>query len=229
MKRAFLSLILTLFLALIALPASANLILNGDFETGDLSDWIVEGDVVVTEAGPFAEAQGMEGYYALLGFDAHSGDWEEQEVSQLTQGIDVTGYTMLTISFNWAFDYFDNTYQADDTFLAFIEDDENPALSITFLDLSTNGGFFDPVAEIAFGTFSETYDISSFTDDEANVVFRLVEGSSDNWLTGTLSAAGIDNVEVSGVAPVPEPATMVLMGFGLVGLASISRKQLFKK
>ena len=45
---------------------------------------------------------------------------------------------------------------------------------------------------------------------------------------GTSGFRGIDNIKFS-AEPVPEPATMLLLGTGLVGLAGIGRKKFFKK
>jgi len=203
--------------------ASANLITNGDFETGDLTGWTTGGDVKVTDdGGVFASAQGMDNYYALLGLGITDGE------SKLKQNIDVTGLSELTISFNWAFDYWDNSVSAEDTFISLIKEDTKvKPVKITLLDLQTNGtGFFSPDGGLAHGYYMDTIDISAFTLDEGSVIFTLTEESDTPWYTGTASMAGIDNVSVAG-DPVPEPATMLLLASGLFGLAGFRRK--FKK
>jgi hypothetical protein len=44
-------------------------------------------------------------------------------------------------------------------------------------------------------------------------------------ITPSADGGSIDN----GGSPVPEPATLILLGAGLVGLAGIGRKKIFKK
>jgi hypothetical protein len=71
--------------------------------------------------------------------------------------------------------------------------------------------------------------VQEFTLSDGNVVsislldgFALVEGS-EVTITATITNHG------GGTAPVPEPATMLLLGIGLIGLAVGSRKKLLKK
>ena len=204
--------------------ANATLITNGDFENG-LNAWTTSGDVIMGDTddplGSFASAQGMVNQYALLGLNGTNG------TSSLRQNFDVTGLDTLTLSFNWAFDYWDNSRVADDTFLSFVSDDGTPAHQISLLDLTTNGTFWNPDVGLAYGYYSETIDISSYITDDAMLMFSLIEQSDSNWFTGTASVAGIDNIVVSS-APVPEPSTILLMGAGLLGIVGYNRKRFNK-
>lgn len=209
--------------------ASANMIENGDFNNG-LYNWKINGDVRIGDAdtndigGLLASAQGMVGKYALFGLGTSKG------TSTLRQDFDITGNNEVTISFNWAFDYWDLSFSAEDTFLALVRDlGEKPVTKISLLDLTSGNNTFSIGADFAYGYYSETIDISGFSSDNSRLLFRLIEDSSSWCWDGTMSVAGIDNVKVTGTAPVPEPGTLLLMGLGIAGFVGCNRKRFIKK
>ncbi len=89
-------------------------------------------------------------------------------------------------------------------------------------DTSTTYNFSWDFADIGWTLFGLA-DINS--DGTLNVWIKREKGDFFvDW--STLTAYG-DNGDSS--APVPEPATMLLLGSGLVGLAGFGRKKFFKK
>lgn len=92
--------------------------------------------------------------------------------------------------------------------------------SISFI-YGGNGGGINLLARDQFGaTLDSFYQASTESEPAGPVTLEGLGIRSLYWEDPGWSFAALDNIEITaGAAPVPEPATMLLFGIGLAGLA----------
>ncbi|MBN2373260.1 PEP-CTERM sorting domain-containing protein [bacterium] len=219
MKKALVCIFMLLLLFCFARSGSA-IIINGDFETGDLSGWLTSGP------GNIFVGAYMGNHFAQMetGYDDNTGAY----VTSLYQDF-VIPASPEPIKFDFHFWTSGPDYQ-----YAMFIDALTASLCTTggdlidFLIIDDMGMIIDPLATVtASSIFSGGYhlslDVSGFAGNYATLYFDL-------WDEDDLanSVAKIDNVTAN---PVPEPGTILLFIIGIIGLAGfrISCSKFYRK
>lgn len=214
-------------------------IINGDFSTGTLAGWETSGNVNVTDYCNMPAAykntwdlsawkSKMVGSFALI---------DETSVGMGTGGIGTTfalipGSTLKSLSFDYAVAWSRSNLTDPNGYGYFIIGVSGitdngirrplawtPEVSWASMSSGLNQGVFT-------GTFFRQNSLETpflqFPDLTFSEIQFGIAFLHPNYSVSQI--IGIDNVNISMAPPVPEPPTMILVGFGLVGFAVLGRK-----
>jgi hypothetical protein len=241
MRPATRGVVALLLLVLLARPVSAGL-LNGSFETGDLTDWTTIGDVsVVTSSIGANPTQGS--FHTLLTTGSQSGDFNNFSgtdavsaaalepflglaTGALAGGVEGSAITQTftanageTLRFNF------NFLKVEDLPIDFafvVLTSYIPLADTTTGPFSASGVNLDPVFGLTtFETGYRTFTFTFTTTDTYTISLGIVD-RSDEFLT---SALLIDNFELVVLdVVIPEPGSMALVGVAGLCLAACGRR-----
>jgi len=218
LKKVMLWSVCIMFL-IVPLSASAA-ILNGGFETGDFSDWIINGSTGVVGVANLPDGSGgtetitpYEGaYMASISYPAMTGFVFDNFIAQDV----VLGPDDKFLSFAYIFWTYDEAPFDNPGFL--VEINDKTVFSISAGEVGDGvAGTLDTSGDWKIFSMPVAQYYDPLRPSEIRISFNA-GNSSDNYYP---SGAFIDNINLS----VPIPTSLLLFGSGLLGLIGIRRKQ----
>lgn len=206
MKRY--AILLALALSLLMVQAANADVINGGFESGGFAPgWSsgydygftyhsfysmtgTPGTEVVTTAAAYAGTYGAQLGSPVNGGEPSGFEWMSQDLKVTSPSAQVT-FQRYVSGYDWSWDGFD----------VVVRDLANVDLARTNLSGATSGWI------------NTAIDLSAFNGQTIRLVFGISEDGA-----GDRVGVYIDNVQGSGVSPVPIPGTLVLLGSGLLPL-----------
>ena len=213
----------------VAWAVPVELVVNGGFESGDLSGWDIHCNVTVQNdtvfQGNYAAGLSISSEVTPSFFSFCTGDTDPFSafLAQELEGFEFTN-KIFTMSFAYNVDVLKNlSITGNDKlyagYLALNRDWNNVQIYGQY-ELVANGD------TDGWQSYEKTIDLSGYDFDDLYIGFFFADGC---WLGSLdISSAFLDNISVK-ASPVPEPATMLLFGIGLCGLAFVGRKKLIRQ